>query len=54
MNAAQVTAAADWNSVIAVRISLSFTNPIFGTTGTGEQATIVFQRVVGVMSKTGI
>ena len=54
MNAAQVTAAADWNSVIAVRISLSFTNPIFGTTGTGEQATIVFQRVVGVMNKTGI
>jgi type IV pilus assembly protein PilW len=54
MNAAQVTAAADWNSVISVRISLSFTNPIFGTTGTGEQATIVFQRVVGVMSKTGI
>jgi type IV pilus assembly protein PilW len=54
MNAAQVTAAADWNSVISVRLSLSFTNPIFGTTGTGEQATIVFQRVVGVMSKTGI
>jgi len=54
MNAAQVTAAADWNSVIAVRISLSFTNPIFGTTGTGEQPTIVFQRVVSVMNKTGI
>jgi hypothetical protein len=49
-----VTAAADWNSVIAVRISLSFTNPIYGTTGTGEQPTIVFQRVVGIMNKTGI
>ena len=54
MNAAQVTAAADWNSVISVRISVSFTNPVFGTTGTGEQPTIVFQRVVGIMNKTGI
>jgi type IV pilus assembly protein PilW len=54
MNATQVTAAGDWNSVISVRLSLTFTNPIFGTTGTGEQPTIVFQRVVGVMNKTGI
>jgi type IV pilus assembly protein PilW len=54
MQAAQVTAAADWNNVVSVRILLTFTNPLYVTAGAGQLPTITFQRLVGVMNKTGI
>jgi type IV pilus assembly protein PilW len=51
MNASQVT---DWSSVISVMIELTFTNPLYKTSGTTTQpATVYIQRVVGVMSQLG-
>jgi len=54
MNAAQVTAAGDWSSVISVQVTLTFTNPLYVTAGQGQPLTISFQRDISVMSKTGI
>jgi hypothetical protein len=54
MNAAQVTAAGDWNSVISVQVTLTFTNPLYVTAGQGQPLTISVQRDISVMSKTGI
>jgi type IV pilus assembly protein PilW len=54
MQAAQVTGAGDWSNVVSVRILLTFTNPLYVAAGQGQPATITFQRVVGVMNKTGI
>jgi type IV pilus assembly protein PilW len=54
MQAAQVTANADWYNVVSVRILLSFTNPLYVAAGAGQLPTITFQRLVGVMNKTGI
>jgi type IV pilus assembly protein PilW len=54
MQAAQVTAAGDWSNIVSVRILLTFTNPLYVSAGLGQPATITFQRVVGVMNKTGI
>jgi type IV pilus assembly protein PilW len=42
----------DWNNVSAVRIILTFTNPLAGQPG--QQATIVFERVIEVMSRAGV
>ena len=57
MNAAQVTAANDWNNVVSVQITLTFANPLFSAVNQGQgnqPQTVTFQRVVGVMAKTGI
>jgi len=51
LTAAQMTAA-NWNHVISVRITLTFTNPLAGQAG--QPATIPFQRVVAVMGQTGV
>jgi type IV pilus assembly protein PilW len=42
----------DWNNVSSVRIILTFTNPLAGQPG--QQATIVFERVIEVMSRAGV
>jgi type IV pilus assembly protein PilW len=53
MTAAQVTANGDWNNVISMQITLTFTNPLF-VVGQGQPLTIAFQRDIGVMNKVGI
>lgn len=52
LNAGQMTAAY-WQSVISVRIMLTFTNPLYVAAGQGQAATITVQRVVDVMNQTG-
>jgi len=52
LNASQMVAA-NWNNVITVAVTLTFTNPIY-VAGGGQPQTITFQRVVGVMGKAGI
>ncbi len=51
MTADLVDAAALWNSVISVRVTLTFNNPLSGSPG--QPATFDVQRVIGVMSQTG-
>ncbi|HMD72978.1 MAG TPA: prepilin-type N-terminal cleavage/methylation domain-containing protein [Steroidobacteraceae bacterium] len=59
MNAAQVTAAGggpplgDWNNVISVLITLTFTNPLFGPSDPKQPPTVSIQRVIGLMNQTG-
>ena len=55
MTAAQVTAANDWNNIVSAKVTLTFLNPLWsaGAAGVGNQ-TLTFQRVVGIMAKTGI
>ncbi len=52
MNAAQVTAAGVWGSVISAMVQLTFTNPLY-VANQGMQPTISIQRVIGVMNQTG-
>ncbi len=52
MNAAQVTAGGYWGSVIAVMVSLTFTNPLY-VANQGQPPTVTFQRVIGVMNQAG-
>ena len=52
LNASQMTAA-NWNNVITVTVTLTFTNPVY-TAGSGQPQTISFQRVIGVMGRAGI
>ncbi len=57
MNAAQVTAANDWNNVVSAQVTQTFVNPLFSAVNQGQgnqPPTVTFQRVVGVMAKTGI
>jgi type IV pilus assembly protein PilW len=51
MNAAQITAAALWGSVISVSVQLTFTNPLYASPG--QPATVTMQRIIGVMNQTG-
>jgi type IV pilus assembly protein PilW len=53
LNASQVTAANDWNSIISVLIELTFTNPLFTNGSTTQPKTLEIQRVVGVMNQLG-
>lgn len=59
MNAAQVTAAGsgpplgDWNNVISVLVTLTFTNPLFGPADPKQPPTVSIQRVIGLMNQTG-
>jgi type IV pilus assembly protein PilW len=52
MNAAQVTAAGLWSSVISALVQLTFTNPMY-VANQGQPQTINIQRVVSVMNQTG-
>ncbi len=52
MNAAQVTAAGLWGSVISTLVQLTFTNPLY-IANQGQPQTVSIQRVVGLMSQTG-
>ena len=52
MNAAQVTAAGLWGSVISALVQLTFTNPLY-IANQGQPQTVIIQRVVGLMSQTG-
>ncbi len=52
MNAAQVTAAGLWGSVISTLVQLTFTNPLY-IANQGQPQTVNIQRVVGLMSQTG-
>jgi type IV pilus assembly protein PilW len=44
--------AADWSNISAVRVILSFNNPLFGQPG--QQQFIIFERVVEVMARGGV
>jgi type IV pilus assembly protein PilW len=52
LNAGQMTPA-DWSNVICVKVTLTFTNPLFGTQPT-QPATIPFTRVITVMNRAGV
>jgi type IV pilus assembly protein PilW len=52
LNASQMSAI-NWQNVISVRISLTFTNPLYAGPNLGQPPTIIVQRVVDVMSQTG-
>jgi type IV pilus assembly protein PilW len=52
--AAQVTATSNWNNVISVQITLTFTNPLYVAAGQGQPATFVLQRNITVMNQTGL
>jgi len=52
MNAAQVTAAGLWGSVISALVQLTFTNPVY-VANQGQQPTVSIQRVISVMNQTG-
>jgi type IV pilus assembly protein PilW len=45
--------AINWQNVISVRISVTFTNPLYVGPNLGQPATITIQRVVDVMNQTG-
>jgi type IV pilus assembly protein PilW len=56
MNAAQVSASGNWLNVTAVKVSLTFQLPAYGTTG-GQMSTTqttIFTRVIPVMSRAGV
>jgi type IV pilus assembly protein PilW len=46
------TAGCDWANVAAVRVILTFTNPLFPQPG--QPATIAFERVIEVMARAGL
>jgi len=52
LNASQMTAT-NWTNVISVMVTLTFANPLY-VAGQGQPDTFTVQRVVGVMSKTGL
>ena len=52
MNAAEVTAAADWPNVCTVSVSLVFKNPV--PPADGSRPTITFTRVIALMSRAGV
>lgn len=57
MNATQVQAAGQWNNIISAQVTLTFLNPLYSAVnrGQGTQAQfLTFQRVIGIMAKTGI
>jgi type IV pilus assembly protein PilW len=43
----------DWDNISSVRVSLTFTNPLYKGPGYGQPATITFDRVVEVMAHAG-
>jgi type IV pilus assembly protein PilW len=56
MNAAQVTTANLWGSVISTLVQLTFTNPVYVAsqpTNNVNQPTVTLQRVIGVMNQAG-
>jgi type IV pilus assembly protein PilW len=52
MTATQVTAANKWLDVSSVKVTLTFTNPLKKQPGQKPQVT--FERVIGVMARTGV
>jgi type IV pilus assembly protein PilW len=46
-----LTPGCDWQQVSAVRVVLTFNNPLFGQAG--QQATLQFERVIEVMARAG-
>jgi len=52
LTAGQMTAG-NWQNVISVRITLTFTNPLYTGPNLGQPQTIAVQRVVDVMNQTG-
>lgn len=53
MTAAQVTAAADWGNVTCVKVRITFFNPL-AAQQPGKPNTNYIERVVGIMSRTGV
>lgn len=51
LDASQMTPAF-WGSVISVKVTLTFTNPLYAV-GNGQPQTFDVQRTIGVMSQTG-
>jgi type IV pilus assembly protein PilW len=55
LNAAQVTASNNWLNITAVKVTLTFLVPVYGSTG-GQMTnnTQIFERVIPVMSRVGV
>jgi hypothetical protein len=55
LNAAQVTASNNWLNITAVKVTLTFLVPAYGSTG-GQMTnnTQIFERVIPVMSRVGV
>jgi type IV pilus assembly protein PilW len=47
-------AVANWNNVISVNITLTFTNPLFVAANQGQPANFVLQRNIAVMNQVGL
>jgi type IV pilus assembly protein PilW len=61
LNATQVSSTGNWLNITAVKISLTFQLPVYGTTGgqmtncaTTPVCTSVFTRVIPIMSRAGV
>jgi type IV pilus assembly protein PilW len=60
LNAAQVTASNNWLNITAVKVTLTFQVPAYGTTGgqmlpsSAPNSTTIIQRVIPVMSRVGV
>jgi len=44
----------DWPNVIAVQVTVTFTNPLYSASNPGEPPTVSVSRVIGIMNKIGI
>jgi type IV pilus assembly protein PilW len=56
---AEMTQAIYWTNVCAVEVTLTFINPLYqpipgGPITPGQPATVQFQRLIGIMSKSGV
>jgi len=51
LRADQMTAT-NWNNIVCVKVTLTFVNPLANQPG--QPATILFERVIGVMNRTGV
>ena len=52
IRANDMTAPADWQNISAIRVILTFANPV--ATGTGGTTTVTFERVIAVMNRAGV
>ncbi len=51
---ADLMSANDWMNVSSIKIQLTFANPLFGQTTSGQAPTVVFERIIPVMGRAGI
>ena len=53
LNAAQMTAS-NWQSIICVKVTITFDNSVLAKSQPGQPATVAFTRVITVMMNGGV